>query len=56
MRTRTAHSLNPVPFILYDPMQKYELKKGQFGCANVASTIATLLNIQPYAQWQESIV
>ena len=25
---RTAHSLNPVPFIIYDPDNKYEIKDG----------------------------
>ena len=27
---RTAHSLNPVPFIIYDPDNKYEIKDGHY--------------------------
>lgn len=30
---RTAHSLNPVPFIIYDPDNKYEIKDGHYGLA-----------------------
>ena len=33
---RTAHSLNPVPFIIWDPDTKYEIKEGHYGLANVA--------------------
>ena len=36
---RTAHSLNPVPFIIYDQDNKYEIKDGHYGLANVAPTI-----------------
>ena len=28
---RTAHSLNPVPFIVYDPGVEHTLKEGKFG-------------------------
>ena len=53
---RTAHSLNPVPFIIYDPDEKHELKEGKFGLANVAPTIATLLGLEKPACWEESMV
>ncbi len=39
---RTAHSLNPVPFIIYDPDEKHgKLKEGKFGLAKrcVAPTV-----------------
>lgn len=53
---RTAHSLNPVPFILYDPKETHVLKEGKFGLANVAPTIATLLGLEKPACWEESMV
>ena len=53
---RTAHSLNPVPFIIYDPDEKHELKEGKFGLANVAPTVATLLGLEKPACWEESMV
>jgi 2,3-bisphosphoglycerate-independent phosphoglycerate mutase len=53
---RTAHSLNPVPFIIYDPNEKHELKEGKFGLANVAPTVATLLGLEKPACWEESMV
>ena len=53
---RTAHSLNPVPFIIHDPDEKHEMKEGQFGLANVAPTVAGLLGIQPYDCWEPSML
>ena len=53
---RTAHSLNPVPFIIHDPDEKHEMKDGQFGLANVAPTVAGLLGIQPYDCWEPSML
>ena len=53
---RTAHSLNPVPFIVYDPDEKHEIKEGKFGLANVAPTVATLLGLEKPACWEESMV
>ncbi|MCR5324560.1 MAG: hypothetical protein K6E85_14985 [Lachnospiraceae bacterium] len=53
---RTAHSLNPVPFIIYDKEQKHEMKKGAFGFANVAPTIAGLMGIDPFDSWEESML
>ena len=44
---RTAHSLNPVPFIIYDPDNKYEIKDGHYGLANVAPTIVTMMASRP---------
>ena len=54
---RTAHSLNPVPFIVYDKDEKHELKEGNhFGLANVAPTVAGLLGLKPYDCWEESML
>ena len=53
---RTAHSLNPVPFIVYDPGVEHTLKEGKFGLANVAPTVATLLGLTPPTCWEESML
>ncbi len=53
---RTAHSLNPVPFIIHAPKESIELKQGQFGLANVAPTILDLLKIEIPECWQESVI
>ena len=53
---RTAHSLNPVPFIVYDKDARHELKNGAFGLSNVAPTVAGLLGIKPYDCWDESML
>ena len=52
---KTSHSLNPVPFIVYN--RNVELKKdGNFGLANVAATVADLLDIEPHESWEESLI
>ena len=53
---RTAHSLNPVPFIVVDPGVEHTLKEGKFGLANVAPTVATLLGLTPPTCWEESML
>ena len=53
---RTAHSLNPVPFIIYDPDERHEIKEGKYGLANVAPTIAKLLGVEAPACWNESMI
>lgn len=55
-RAKTSHTLNPVPFIIYDKLEKYELKQGCFGLANVAPTIAKLLGLETPSMWEESIL
>ncbi len=53
---RTAHSLNPVPFIVYDPDTRYTVKEGSFGLANVAPTVAALLELKAPECWEESMI
>lgn len=53
---RTAHSLNAVPFIIYDKTSRYTLKTGSFGLANIAPTVAALLDIVPPPCWEESMI
>ncbi len=54
---RTAHSLNPVPFIIHSKNRIYTLNKTtQFGLANVAPTIADILGLKPYIEWEKSMI
>lgn len=53
---RTAHSLNPVPFIIYDTDTKYAIKDGAYGLANVAPTVAALLELNAPDCWEASMI
>ena len=53
---RTAHSLNPVPFIIYDPETKHTIQDGAYGLANVAPTVVKLMGIEAPACWEPSMV
>ena len=56
IEVRTAHSLNKVPFIIVDDENTYELNEGEFGLANVAPTVAKIMNLKAPASWEQSIV
>ena len=53
---RTAHSLNPVPFIIYDKDTNWAVKEGNYGLANVAPTVVKMMGLTAPACWEESIV
>ncbi len=53
---RTAHSLNPVPFIIYDKDNNWEIKDGHYGLANVAPTVVKMLGLTAPDCWEDSIV
>ncbi len=53
---RTAHSLNPVPFIIYDPEVKYEIADGNYGLSNVAPTIVKMLGLTAPDCWMDSMI
>ena len=53
---RTAHSLNPVPFIIYDKDNTYTIKEGNFGLANVAPTVVKMLGLTAPSCWEESVI
>ena len=55
LQVRTAHSLNPVPFIIYSK-DEYKIKNGNFGLANVAPTVADILGVNKYDSWLESMI
>ena len=54
---RTAHSLNPVPFIIHDKDGRHEMDtESPFGLANVAPTVVELLGLKPYDCWEKSML
>ena len=53
---KTAHSLNPIPVIIYDETLDIKFKQGEFGLANLAATVAHLLGIAPHPAWKESVL
>jgi 2,3-bisphosphoglycerate-independent phosphoglycerate mutase len=55
-KAKTSHTLNPVPFIIFDKQQKHELKEGSFGLANIASTVTDLLGLDHPNMWEESML
>jgi 2,3-bisphosphoglycerate-independent phosphoglycerate mutase len=57
-KKKTSHTLNKVPFIIYDPEYngEYELAGGDPGLGNVASTLLNLLGYNPPADYMPSII
>ena len=53
---RTAHSLNPVPFIIYDPDVAYTIQEGKYGLANVAPTVVKLMGFDAPQSWEKSMI
>ena len=53
---RTAHSLNPVPFIIYDKDHQWKLNPGQYGLSNVAPTVVKMMGLTAPDCWEESMV
>ena len=56
---KTAHTTNRVPCIFVDDTEnarKYQLSTADCGLANIASTIAMLLGVEPHESWLPSII
>ena len=53
---RTAHSLNPVPFIIYDKDNTWTIEEGQYGLANVAPTVVKMMGLTAPQCWEDSII
>ncbi|MCK4851600.1 MAG: 2,3-bisphosphoglycerate-independent phosphoglycerate mutase [Candidatus Omnitrophica bacterium] len=56
---KTAHSLNPVPFVIFDPRYKGEYRMAKLerkGLSNVASTILNLLGFEKPADYDPSLI
>ncbi len=56
VNVRTAHSLNPVPFIIYDKDVKYAIKDGEYGLANVAPTVVKMFGLEAPSCWEASMI
>ena len=59
-KAKTSHTLNPVPFIIYDNFTngeyKVKLGRGDFGLSSVAATTVNLLGFEAPEIWDESMV
>ena len=59
-KSKTSHTLNRVPCIIYDNFNTdaYTVKadNGEFGLSNVAATTVNLLGYEAPAMWDESII
>ncbi len=57
LAVRTAHSLNPVPFIIYDTETEYEIiPSDKYGLANIAPTVAKMFGIKAPDCWEASMI
>ncbi len=57
-KAKTSHTLNKVPFIIYDAENagKYRLAEGDFGLANIASTVVNLLGYEAPDIWEKTMI
>ncbi|MGE5472436.1 MAG: 2,3-bisphosphoglycerate-independent phosphoglycerate mutase [Bacteroidota bacterium] len=58
-KAKTAHTLNPVPLILYDNASGGRLGLKQTekaGLSNIAATVANLLGREKHADWDDSLL
>ncbi|MCQ2354452.1 MAG: 2,3-bisphosphoglycerate-independent phosphoglycerate mutase [Clostridia bacterium] len=59
-KAKTSHTLNPVPFFVYDATGENRISvkadTGSFGLSNVAATVVTLLGYEAPEMWDPSII
>ena len=58
-KAKTAHTLNPVPLILYDNVSggRLGLKQSETaGLSNIAATVANLLGLHKHDKWDDSLL
>ncbi len=58
-KMKTCHTLNPVPVIIYDPLDQAKARLAEVaepGISNLAATCITLLGYQPPADYTPSLV
>ena len=57
-KAKTSHTLNPVPCYFYDNFysDKYSFIEGNYGLANIAATVVTLLGLNPPKLWEKSMI
>ncbi len=58
IKAKTSHTLNKVPFIIFDTKNsgEYILKDEGFGLANIASTVVNLLGYEAPDIWESSMI
>lgn len=58
LKAKTSHTLNKVPFIIYDPSNsgKYSIKEGDFGLSNIAATVVNLLGYEAPEMWEKTMI
>lgn len=54
IKPKTSHTLNPVPFIIYNSDVK--LKEGNYGLSNIAATVFKLLDLDVPETWDEAMI
>ncbi len=57
-KAKTSHTLNPVPCYIYDNFyaDKYTFEEGDFGLANVAATVVTMMGYEAPEMWEKSMI
>ncbi len=57
-KAKTSHTLNPVPCYIYDNnyTDNYEAVEGDFGLANVAATVLTMMGEDVPEMWEKSMI
>jgi 2,3-bisphosphoglycerate-independent phosphoglycerate mutase len=58
-KAKTAHTLNPVPLILYDNISggRLNLKQTETaGLSNIAATVANLVGLHKHEKWDDSLL
>ena len=58
-KAKTAHTLNPVPLVLFDKVSggKLGLKQTETaGLSNIAATVANLVGLEKHEKWDESLL
>ncbi|MBQ3230582.1 MAG: 2,3-bisphosphoglycerate-independent phosphoglycerate mutase [Clostridia bacterium] len=57
-KAKTSHTLNPVPCFIYDNFysDNYDFEEGNFGLANVAATVVTMMGYDAPEMWEKSLI
>ena len=60
IRAKTSHTLNKVPCIFYDNTENKDryrvLLSDDYGLANIAATVADLLDVEKDPVWEPSMI
>ncbi len=57
-KAKTSHTLNPVPCFIYDNFynDNYEFVDGEYGLANVAATVVTMMGYDAPEVWEKPMI